>query len=341
MEYLKPRTTFTGKTGIMQKAELTILSFGGGQDSTALLYEYIYNPLFRSAYGISNLLVIIAETGNEHDETYAHLNHIESLCKQHNIEFVRITFDKGFHQGSWRTGLVDFYKRTKTCGSKAFKKTCTDNLKVKPIYRFLNYWVMQRYNLTSEVEAALGPETKLKWLKNRKKGDRYLSAISAKAALKLFAKKYGKIQMIIGIAYGEESRVSTDNSGESKWMQQSIQKLYPLIDMKLDRKGCQDLIIGYGHEVPPPSNCIICPFLSYQELLYMYRFNRPWYNRWAKLEGVKLKRFADKGDKNLGVFGKRTLPQALEFATKKFGHMSDAELKEYKHSHGHCVKSKY
>lgn len=325
----------------MNNSELTILSFGGGQDSTALLYEYIYNPLFRTTYGIKKLLVIIAETGNEHKETYDHLRKISKLCKEYGIEFIQISFVLGFHQGSWSSGLVNFYRKTKTCGSKAFKKTCTDNLKIKPIYRFLNHWVMERYSLTEEVEKALGPKTKTKWEKFKRKGTKYLSAISSKKALKLFAEKYGKIQMIIGIAYGEEGRISTDNSGESKWMQKSIEKIYPLVDMKLDRKGCQDLIKGYNHEVPTPSNCIICPFLSYQELLYMYRFNQLWYHRWVKLEGVKLKRFAEKGDKNLGVFGKRTLPQALEFATKKFGHMTDQELKDYKMSHGHCVKSKY
>ncbi len=338
---MKPHSTFTCTSDQMNKAELTILSFGGGQDSTALLYEYIYNPLFRTAYGINKLLVIIAETGNEHKETYDHIRHISKLCRQHGIEFVQISFLLGFHQGSWRSGLVNFYRKTKTCGSKAFKKTCTDNLKIKPIYRFLNHWVMQAYSLQEDVIKALGPITTEKWLQKGKGDSRFLSAISSKKALKLFADKYGKIQMIIGIAYGEEGRISTDNSGESKWMQGSIKKLYPLVDMKLDRKGCQELIKGYNHEVPVPSNCIICPFLSYQELLYMYRFNRSWYKRWVKLEGVKLKRFQDKGDKNLGVFGKRTLPQALEFATKKFGHMSDAELKDYKMSHGHCVKSKY
>lgn len=43
----------------------------------------------------------------------------------------------------------------------------------------------------------------------------------------------------------------------------------------------------------------------------------------------------------MGVFGKKLLPEILEEAIKEFGHLTDAELKEYKMSHGHCVKSKY
>lgn len=325
----------------MQQIELTILSFGAGQDSTALLYEYVYNPVFKFTYGIKNILVLIAETGNEHEETYSHLEHVTEFCKRHNIPFQRITFDLGFHQGSWSQGLIPFYERTTTCGSKAFKKTCTDNLKIKPIYRFLDHYIMEKYNLHDEVYKTLGPETKFKYDESWEPGTRSLSRMSRKASLKLFAEKYGKIQMMIGIAYGEETRIASDNSKEPVWMRKSIQKVYPLTEMKLDRAGCQDLIKGYGEDVPPPSNCIICPFLSYQELLYMYRFKKTWFDRWVILEKAKLDRFADLGEKNLGVFGKRTLPQALEFANKKFGKMTDEELKEYKHSHGHCVKSRY
>ena len=46
-------------------------------------------------------------------------------------------------------------------------------------------------------------------------------------------------------------------------------------------------------------------------------------------------------DQNLGVNGKKWLPQALQEATELYGHMTDQELNEYKMSHGHCVKSRY
>jgi hypothetical protein len=49
----------------------------------------------------------------------------------------------GLHGGKWQ-GYRQFLRATSTCGSKAFRKTCTDNLKIKPIYRFLEKWICTR-----------------------------------------------------------------------------------------------------------------------------------------------------------------------------------------------------
>lgn len=327
-------------------AELTVLSFGGGQDSTAILYAYIYDPAFRLVYGIKKLLVVIAETGNEHEETYAHSRRIELLCKKHSIEFVHINFSMGFHKGSWSHGLVKFYEKTTTVGSKAFRKTCTDNLKIKPIYRFLEYYVIREYALAPIIVGRLGEKTlgKLKSFENETEAEGFslkLSQISNKKGLVTFAQQHGKIQVLIGIAKGEETRISKDDTASPVWFQNSITKVYPLVEMGLDREGCQQLIKKYGHSVPPPSNCIICPFMSLQELLWLYRFEPAWYNKWVVLEAAKINRFIHLKDKNLGVWGKKLLPEMLVEAQKRHGHMTDEALKEYKMSHGHCVKSKY
>ena len=59
------------------------------------------------------------------------------------------------------------------------------------------------------------------------------------------------------------------------------------------------------------------------------------------IEQTKLNANLHMGDRNLGVWGKKTLPEVLQKAVEKFGHMSPGELDEYKMSHGHCVMSKY
>jgi hypothetical protein len=48
-------------------------------------------------------------------------------------------------------------------------------------------------------------------------------------------------------------------------------------------------------------------------------------------------------EKSLGVWGKprMTLADNLSDGIKKFGHMADEELHEYKFSHGHCVSSAF
>ena len=97
-----------------------------------------------------------------------------------------------------------------------------------------------------------------------------------------------------------------------------------------------------GEPVPPPSNCILCPFMGEVELLWLHRFMPDHLEDWVRIEKNKMDKWAHLGpDKNLGVWGKKTLPEVLAQAIDKHGHMSDADLEEYKMSHGHCVSSKY
>jgi hypothetical protein len=45
--------------------------------------------------------------------------------------------------------------------------------------------------------------------------------------------------MLIGIAKGEEGRCG---EAMEKWMRETVERVYPLIDLGLDRQGCQDYI---------------------------------------------------------------------------------------------------
>jgi hypothetical protein len=280
------------------------------------LYKYIYDDEFATKYVGTDFVVVMADTGNEHWETNKHRMEIQQLCKEHNISFWFITGAMGFTSPVWSKGLVDFYESGNRIGSKAFPKTCTDKLKITPIYNWLEEYIFNTY--TS------------------------VDVVGRKRAIKQFAEKHGKIDVIIGIAAGEETRASSNEESPSVWMRQAINKVYPLLDLEMDRQACQDYIKDVGHVVPPPSNCILCPFMSYQELLYMYREMPVWYNKWVELEANKIKANSHVDPKkNMGVWGNKLLPEALKIAEEKHGHMTVAELKEYKMSHGHCVKSKY
>jgi len=297
-------------------AKLTVLSFGGGQDSTALLYKFMYDHEFTIRYAPNNLVVVMADTGNEHKETDEHVVYIKKLCEVWQIPFWFLTGDMGFTSPVWSKGLVDFYESGNRIGSKAFPKTCTDKLKITPIYNWLEEFIFNTY---ADIDV-----------------------VGRKRAIKQFAETHGKIDVIIGIAAGEEKRASTDEESPYKWMRESIHKVYPLIDLGMDRQACQDYIAEMGHDVPPPSNCILCPFMSYQELLYMHREMPNWFIKWAQLEANKLAANSHLDPKkNMGVWGNKTLLEALLVAQEKFGHMTTEELREYKMSHGHCVKSKY
>lgn len=293
---------------------LTVLSFGGGQDSTAILYKIAYDDAFRSRYVEGDLLVVMADTGDEHEETLAHVEAVKDFCSAQSIEFVHITPDLGHHTSKWQS-LRAFWDRTKTIGSKAFPKTCTDKLKIVPIYNFLDTWL----------------------------GERYGYQTGRKRAIKEFAQQHGRIRVLLGIAAGEETRVADISKEPKRWMRESTERFYPLIDIGYDRAACIAYIESLNHSVPPPSNCMLCPFMSEVELVWLYRHKPADYQDWVRLERQKLdnNRHLDESGRNLGVWGKRTLPDVLDAALGKYGHWSKAQLQEYKMSHGHCVKSKY
>ncbi len=52
---------------------LTMLSFGGGQDSTAILYRLLYEPELTSRCVPGRLVVCMSDTGNEHPATLLHI----------------------------------------------------------------------------------------------------------------------------------------------------------------------------------------------------------------------------------------------------------------------------
>lgn len=310
----------------MNNSKLTILSFGGGQDSTAILYKYIYDESFRAQYAPGRFLVIMADTCDEHYETRDHVNDIQTICLQHGIEFVLITPALGHHRGSWAEGWRGRMWADNQVGSKALSKTCTHKLKLEVMGNFIESWLEENYNIPRIRNSA---------------GKSY------KKAYYEFTARHGKITRLVGISAGEEKRVAKSGSDPRRWARECTETIYPLIDMGLDRKGCQDYIKSVGHKVPPPSNCMLCPWMNEIELIWLNRFHPADYNEWVLIEDNKIKNFKGTGA-NHGVWptrrqdpGTRTLPMVLAGAQEKHGHMSDEQLHDYKMSHGHCVASKY
>lgn len=297
-----------------QEKQFTVLSYGIGQDSTAILLKCLHDSNFRQQYVHGELIVVTADTKNEHAKTQLYLEYIKNLCHKNEIRFYHLN-PKIYATGAWKDGLIGFYEKHNAIGSKAFPKTCTDNLKIRPIYKFLEMFIHIEFNTKS---------------------------YGKKKAFYEYYHQYGKIDVLLGIAKGEEKRASENGSTGIKWFDKCINKVYPLIDLEMNRKSCQDYIQKLGYQVPFPSNCILCPFMSQQELLYLFKYNNKWYNKFVELEAAKIKKNSLKTKKNLGVWGtKELLPQILEQAIKKYGHMTKRELEEYKFSHGHCVTSKY
>jgi hypothetical protein len=342
----------------------TVVSVGGGQDSTAILYRIGNDPAFRAKYAPGFVLAIMSDTGDEHAETIAHIDRLAAFCARHDIEFVYLTFEgsalasrdysrTGYHSGPWAKGLAEFYRSNRTIGSQAYPKSCTENLKILPIYRFL----------AERFARILGRP----------------SLAEKKRSLYRYAQEFGKLRVILGIAAGEESRRDKAEDApckpcsgtglldldrrckkckgtgvkppRAKWLVEAVDRTYPLIAEGMDRAACQRYIESVGEVVPPPSNCFMCPFKSPIEILWTARHDRERFDRWVALEAAKIEAnhhmdsVLDKKGKlvnlNFGVYKLVMLPEVLAKAEKRFEHMTDAEIDEYRMSHGHCTKSAY
>lgn len=297
--------------------ELTILSFGSGQDSAALLAMYRHDPEFRIKYAPNQFLVVFSDTGNEHPETYTYSEEVEEICRRDGIPFFWLKPEMGFHSPKW-SSLDEQMDAHGTVFSKAFPKSCTDKLKVQVIYRWLAAWIEERYDIQN-------PEKKYR----------------GKASIVAFARTFGKIRILLGIAAGEEKRVAKAQF-HAKWQEVCLERRYPLVDLGMDRQKCQDYLRDMGETVPWPSCCLKCPWANLQELLWLSIDFPDVYQDWVRQEKVKMDRNRDRGDKNVGVWGNtKTLPEMLEIAKEKYKDMTPEMLRDYRFSHGHCNASAY
>lgn len=305
-----------------QNSNLTVLCFGGGQDSTTILLKLIFDKYFREKYAPHKLLVLFADTGNEHPFTYDYIDRvIKPLCKKHNIEFVKITNDMGFHGKTWKTLTYQWRLNTPTIGSMGFpNKSCTHNLKLNPQYNYLGDKLAKEFKLPKgnkkEFEHYVKQHGKIRILigiakneERRVNGSWYVLIDNKKLI--------GSLKTIKGIEYfvidkqnyeityyGSDRFINVDNKSiriefeyqvlyDASWKEKSLITEYPLIDIGYDRTTCQEYISSLGFEVCFPSNCMFCPFSSgsHMEILWMYYNLKDRFFEWVELEENKLNHF--------------------------------------------------
>jgi 3'-phosphoadenosine 5'-phosphosulfate sulfotransferase (PAPS reductase)/FAD synthetase len=85
------------------------------------------------------------------------------------------------------------------------------------------------------------------------------------------------INQYIGIAYDEIERMK--DSGVPY-----ITNLYPLVDMKITRAGCEDIIQGAGLPVPVKSGCFFCPFNSADRWRWLHETHPDLFDKAIALE---------------------------------------------------------
>lgn len=310
---------------------ITLLSSGLGQDSTALLLLAIFNADFRKKYVKGDLIVAHSDTQNEHRETYEFLEETRELCKTWDIPFFHVTADNGYHSPKWAAGLVGQMERLGIIFSRNMR-SCSIELKIKPLYRFTDVLVGERYGFTS----------------GRKRG------------LKAYRSTFGQMDVWIGFTADERHRAeraererqqtfafAEQGKVRDKWMAECINRVYPLIDLGWTREDCQRYIRDCGvTSMPAPSLCKLCPHKG-PELILWTALNLPdEFALWQRLEDEKIRRHAGRVDKkgnpipNHGVHPGVRLTDTVNATRAKYKHLTDAQLRtmlnEFRMTNGHC-----
>ncbi len=300
--------------GAREPEPLAVLSHGKGQQSTALGYMLHYDPAVRRRYAPGRLITLTSSTSNEHPETDDHARYLASFYAAVGEHFEEITPDMGYHTEAW-TILEHHYASRNNIGSKSFRRSCTDNLKIKPTYKRLENILSTDYGVS----------------------------LGDKRGLYEYVELVGeKISVMIGFTAEELDRRLNPDEKIPKWMQECVRRTYPLADLGMTREDCEDYIRSLGHPPVYPSWCRFCPFETPFDVFYQATFSPEDHDRWVELENNKLRAWAGKlpPEKNHGVFPGKTLGRVLDEAREEFGHMTETQMHERRMA-GHGVSSRY
>lgn len=110
---------------------MRVLSFGGGTDSTAILCGWVERDLQKTE-PIDH--VFMADTGNEHPHTYAHVERMSDWNEKHGLP--RITV---IRKGGRQETLEESCLRLGVLPAIAYgRKTCSQKFKIEPAEKHMN-----------------------------------------------------------------------------------------------------------------------------------------------------------------------------------------------------------
>ena len=109
---------------------LRVLSLGAGVQSTTLLHMMIAGEIEMAD------AVIFADTGWEPQAVYDHLEKLETLMKEHNIPFHKVTagnIRQDFIESETRFATMPLYTLNKEGKKSMLMRQCTNDYKIKPL----------------------------------------------------------------------------------------------------------------------------------------------------------------------------------------------------------------
>jgi len=111
---------------------------------------------------------------------------------------------------------------------------------------------------------------------------------------------------LLGIDAGESHRAKSHPDDNRP-------KLYPLVDLGIDRSGCLNILKHAGLPPPVKSGCWHCPFMRVAEVRDLYHKEPEKFARIAELERIS---FAKRGIKPVGHQGQWSGRTAEEWAAR-------------------------
>lgn len=250
-------------------------SYGGGMQTFAIMVLAEQGKIETDA-------AIFADTGMEHPETYDHIEKIvKPMCERMDIPFYTVRMEKEVDDVSNLKGdallqykdhlkLTEGYSRKKKRElriqyneKQGIQRTTVNSLRDEIITR-------KRVPSINPMSRWCTSDSKLVPIY---KG--FIRPMQAKGEI------IKPCTTIIGLSYDELTRMYTPHLSE-------YVVEYPLIDMKLTRNDCIDIIKEAGYEVPPKSGCYICPFQGLDQWRKLYRDHRELYEDAIKLEEMDL-----------------------------------------------------
>ncbi len=105
----------------------------------------------------------------------------------------------------------------------------------------------------------------------------------------------------LGISLDEYQRMNSNNP------EKHIRREYPLIDLRLSRQRCVEIIEHAGLPIPPKSACWFCPFGSVQRWRQLKDEHPRLFDQAVEIEALNNGRRADRG-KNAMYFTRNRIP---------------------------------
>jgi len=121
----------------------------------------------------------------------------------------------------------------------------------------------------------------------------------------------------LGIAYDEIERMK---DALKPWLKHE----WPLVDRRVTRAGCIEIIQAKGWPVPPKSGCFFCPFASMKEWRWLWESHT---EMWAKA-----RRIEENGSKypEFALVRGTLIQLDKRFAREKLAEESQTKLEDYK-----------